>query len=442
MRTSITNVILTPGATGEKHLSFIRDAVIHIDGATITYTGKAEGAPAFEAEKLIDGRGMLAMPGLCNLHTHTPMTVMRGVGSDMSLERWLSEMVWPTEKHLTDDCVRACTDLGVMEMLRFGTTSFNDMYMHMDMVAQSVEETGMRAMLGYGVVDFDESCADLQPGIDFAEKWKGAADDRIHVNLAPHSEVTTSPKVLKLAHRIAKEMRIPLHIHVSETKLDRDGSIERRGLTPPRYLESLGLLDIDVIAAHCVWLDDEDIELFAKRGVVIVHNPVSNLKLASGIAPIAKMLAAGCKVALGTDGVSSNNNLNLWEELKLMPLLQKGTTLDPTVVSPAQTLRAATLTGARALGYSNLGLLREGYLADLILVDIDNEHTCPVNDMEADLIYAVIGSDVKLTMVDGKVLYQDGEYTTMQQKLVLARAKKEAELIFERARKFAEQQKQ
>ena len=441
MRTLLTNVILMPGATGDEHLTFIPNSEIQIAGNIIVYAGKADGAPAFEADKVIDGRGMLAMPGLCNLHTHTPMTVMRSMGSDLALERWLQEMVYPTEKHLTDDCVSACTDLGILEMLRFGTTSFNDMYMHMDMMAQSVWQSGIRAMLGYGVVDFDQTGDDLKPGIEFARKWKGCANDRIHVNLAPHSEVTTTPEVLKLARKVANEMHIPLHIHVSETRLDRDGSLERRGMTPPWYLEKLGLLDGEVIAAHCVWLNDDEIELFAKRGVTIVHNPVSNLKLASGIAPIQKMLVAGCKVTLGTDGVASNNNLNLWEELKLMPLLQKGTTLDPTVVTPAQTIAAATVNGARALGYKNLGLLREGYLADLILVDMDNEHTCPMNDMESDLIYATIGTDVKLTMVDGEVLYQDGEYTTLQPQLVMARAKREAEIIYEKARKAAAERK-
>lgn len=433
MRTRITNILMTPGVTNEAHIPFMDDAEILIDNGLIVYAGRREDAPAFEADETIDGKGALAMPGLCNMHTHTPMTLLRSIGSDLPLDRWLNEAIFPVEKHLTDEAVRAGTDLGIMEMLRFGTTSFNDMYMHMDMEAEAVRDSGMRALLGHGVVDFDESCADLLPNIALIEKWNHAADDRIRVALAPHSEGATTQKVLEKIRSAAETYQVPVHIHVSETKLDYDGSIKRRGLTPPQYLDQLGLLDYPVLAAHCVWFTDEDIELFARKGTVILHNPVSNLKLASGVAPIAKMLQAGCKVALGTDGVASNNNLNLWEEIKLMPMLQKGITLDPTVVSPAQTIAAATSVGAKALGYSHLGLLREGYLADLILLDLNGAHMSPCNDLESNLVYSAQGSDVRMTMVQGKVLYRDGEFTTLDPKLVVERARKQASLLFERA---------
>ncbi len=433
MRIRLTNILLTPGVTDEAHIPFIADAEVLVENNLIVYAGKRSEAPAFEADETIDGQGALCMPGLCNMHTHTPMTLLRSIGSDLPLDRWLNEAIFPVEKHLTDDAVRAGTDLGIMEMLRFGTTSFNDMYMHMDMEAEAVRDIGMRAMLGHGVVDFDESCADLEPNIALIEKWNHAADDRIRIALAPHSEEATTRKVLEKIRDAAQKYQVPVHIHVSETKLDYDGSLERRGLTPPQYLESLGLLEYPVLAAHCVWFTDADIELFAKRGTVILHNPVSNLKLASGVAPISKMLKAGCKVTLGTDGVASNNNLNLWEEIKLMPMLQKGTTLDPTVVSPAQTIAAATSVGAKALGYSNLGLIKEGYLADLILLKISDAHMIPCNDMESNLVYSAQGSDVRLTMVGGKILYRDGQFTTLDQALVIERAKKEAALLLERA---------
>ena len=433
MRTRITNIMMTPGVVDEAHIPFIADAEILIDDSMIVYAGKREDAPAFEADKTIDGKGALAMPGLCNMHTHTPMTLLRSIGSDLPLDRWLNDAIFPVEKHLTDEAVRAGTDLGIMEMLRYGTTSFNDMYMHMDMEAEAVRDSGMRALLGHGVVDFDESCSDLLPNIALIEKWNHAADDRIRVALAPHSEGATTQKVLKQIRDAAEKYKVPVHIHVSETKLDFDGSLERRGLTPPQYLDKLGLLDYPVLAAHCVWFTDEDIELFARKGAVILHNPISNLKLASGVAPIAKMLKAGCKVTIGTDGVASNNNLNLWEEIKLMPMLQKGTTLDPTVVSPAQTIAAATSIGASALGYENLGLLKEGYLADLILLDMSGAHMSPCNDLESNLVYSAQGSDVCMTMVHGKVLYQNGEYTTLDPKLVMERANKEAALLLARA---------
>ena len=437
MRTRITNILLTPGVTDEAHIPFIEDAEILIDDKLIVYAGKRCEAPAFEADEIIDGQGALAMPGLCNMHTHTPMTLLRSIGSDLPLDRWLHEAIFPVEKHLTDDAVRAGTDLGIMEMLRFGTTSFNDMYMHMDMEAEAVRDSGMRAVLGHGVVDFDESCSDLLPNIALIEKWNHAADDRIRVALAPHSEGATTQKVLEQIRDAAEKYQVPVHIHVSETKLDFDGSIERRGLTPPQYLDKLGLLDFPVLAAHCVWFTDEDIELFARKGAVVLHNPISNLKLASGIAPISKMLKAGCKVTLGTDGVASNNNLNLWEEIKLMPMLQKGSMLDPTVVSPAQTIAAATSVGARAMGYQNLGLLKPGYLADLILVDCSQAHMHPCNNWESNLVYSVQGSDVCMTMVNGKVLYRNGEFTTLNTKLVIERARKEAAQLLERAERAA-----
>ena len=434
MRTCITHIAMTPGVTREEHIPFLMDAEIHIDGNQIVYAGNRENAPVFQADRVIDGNGALAMPGLVNLHTHTPMTLLRSVGGGLRLEDWLHNAIFPLERHLTDEAVRAGTDLGLMEMLRFGTTSFCDMYMYMDAMAEGVRDSGMRALLGYSVVDFDESCADLEPGIDFAQKWHKTANDRIRASISPHSEGATTLKVMKRIKEVAHEMGLVIHVHVSETKLDFDGSIERRGLTPPAYLESLGILDEPVIAAHCVWFTDADIEIFARHGSVIAHNPVSNLKLASGIAPIEKMLRKGCRVALGTDSVASNNNLNLWEEIKLMPLLQMGTTLNPTILPPAQVLASATTVGAQAMGYKNLGLLQKGYLADLILVDLHRPNLVPCNDMENNLIFATQGSDVVLTMVDGKVLYDHGEFTTLNPASIMARAEAEARLLAQKAR--------
>ncbi len=433
MRIKITNIILTPGVTNEAHLPFLNDAEVLVEGSRIVYAGARADAPAFEADETIDGHGALAMPGLCNLHTHTPMTLLRSIGSDLTLDRWLEEAIFPTEKFLTDKAVRAGSDLGIMEMIRFGTTAFNDMYMHMDQMAEAVRDSGMRALLGHGVVDFDESCADLEPNIELIEKWNHAADDRIRVSLAPHSEGATTEKVLLRIRDAAEKYHVPIHVHASEIRLDHEGSIQRRGLTPIMYFEKLGLTAFPMLAAHCVWVSDEDIDVIAKRGITVLHNPISNLKLASGIAPIAKMLKAGCKVTLGTDGVASNNDLNLWEEIKLMPMLQKGYTLDPTVVSPAQTIAAATSVGAKALGYDDLGLLKPGYLADLILLDLSGAHMSPVNDLESNLVYAAQGSDVMLTMVNGKVLYREGTFTTLDPKRVTERARKEAALLMERA---------
>ena len=432
MRTRIINILYTPGADGGDSIAFIPDAEIQIDGNVIVYAGKAVCAPVFNADETIDGTGCLCMPGLVNLHTHTPMTYLRSAGADKVLEDWLKQAIFPLEKQWDNALIRSATDLGCMEMLRFGTTSFNDMYFHTDVMAEAVRDNGMRALLGHGIVDFDGSCADMVEGVAMAEKWNHACNDRIRFSLAPHSEGATTPTLIAKVAKTAREMGLPIHIHVSETNFDRQGSLKRQGLTPPAYLEKMGILESPVIAAHCVWFDDADIEIFRKHGATIAHNPISNLKLASGIAPIAKMLKAGCKVALGTDGVASNNNLNLWEEVKLMPMLQKGITLDPTVVRPSQVLAAATVAGAKAMGYDRLGLIREGYLADLILLDLNTPQMTPATDMESNLIYAAQGSDVRLTMVDGKVLYRDGHYTTLDAADVLARGHEGAQTMLKR----------
>ena len=432
MRTCIQNVILMPGVTNEAHLPFIMNAEIHIVNEMIVYAGKAEQAPAFEADKTIDGRGAVAMPGLINMHTHTPMISMRNTGNDMPLADWLTKAVFPVEHHWDDAGVLAASYLGIMEMLRFGTTCFNDMYMRMDMEAKAVEETGIRAMLGYGIVDFDSVCRDFEPGIELVEKWNHKADDRIRISIDPHAENTTTPAVLEKVRKASLEYKVPVHIHVCETKPEVDGCLQRRGMTPPQYFESIGLLDCPTIAAHCVWMTDDDIDLFAKRGVTIVHNPMSNCKLASGIAPVQKMLERGCRVTIGTDGVASNNSLNLWEEIKMMPMLQKVSLLDAAVVSPAQVIAAATSNAAEALGYENLGFVKEGYLADLILVDLNVPNSTSTNDLETNLIYSTQGSDVCMTMVHGKVLYENGRYTTLDAEKVMRDAKRETELLYER----------
>ena len=424
MRIRITNVLLMPGVTNEAHIPFIPDAEVLVDGSRIAYAGPRCEAPSFEAAEVIDGEGMLAMPGLCNMHTHTPMTLLRSIGSDLTLDRWLNEAIFPVEKHLTDEAVRAGSDLGIMEMLRFGTTSFNDMYMHMDMEAEAVRDSGMRALLGHGVVDFDESCADLAPNIALIEKWNHAADDRIRVSLAPHSEGATTEKLLLKVREAAETYHVPIHIHVSETKLDFDGSLQRRGLTPPQYLEKLGLMEHSMLAAHCVWVTDEDIELLARRGVTVLHNPISNLKLASGIAPVARMLKAGCRITLGTDGVASNNNLNMLEELHLCSVVHNGYNQDPTIMNPNDTVKMATLNGAKIQGRTDCGGIKVGNRADIIALDFDKPHLLPAFDPLAMLCYSAQGSDVCMTMVDGRILYENGEFLTMDKDRIYHDVKK------------------
>jgi len=432
LRTRITNCTLIPGVETEEHIPFIPNAEVQVDGSLIAYAGPADHAPAFAADQVIDATDRICMPGLINLHTHTPMTLLRSAGADLTLDDWLNQVIFKLEAQWDHSLIRTATDLGCMEMLRFGTTSFCDMYMYTDTIVKSVQENGMRALIGYGLIDTDGSCKDLEIGIQLARDWNHCCNDRIRIAIAPHAEYTSTPELMKAAAKAAIEMKLPFHVHVSETMAEHEGCIARRGMTPLKYLESCGALKAGVIAAHCVWFSDEDIKLAQQYGVTIAHNPVSNLKLASGIAPVAAMLKQGCKVALGTDGVASNDNLNLWEEIKLMPLLQKGATLDPTVVTPAQTLAAATSVGAKAMGFENLGLIKEGYIADLILINSKTPHMTPSIHLESNLIYALQGSDVTLTMVDGKVLYRDGEYLTIDAEKTLREAKTGAEDMYRR----------
>ncbi len=429
MKTLIQNIIICVGAENDK-ITFIPNAEIHVDQNTITYAGAADAAPALAYDKLIEGHGALAMPGMVNLHTHNPMTLLRSVGGNLKLEDWLQQAVFPRERKLSDEAVYLGSMLGIMEMLRYGTTNFCDMYMYMDAQAKAVAEVKMRATLGHGAVSFrEEDTSDYDKGIDFALRWKDKENGRIRTAIAPHSTYLTTDTLLKATNRDAEKYHLPVHVHISETKTEVQTVRDKFGATPPQVLHRYGILEHPVIAAHCVWLTDEDIELVSKYPFHIAHNPISNLKLASGIAPIIKFLEKGINVGIGTDGMASNNNLNLWEEMRAMPLLQKGVSLDPTAVSPAQTLYSATLAGAKALGYKNLGLLKKGYLADIVLVDLNTPTAQPSNSLEDDLIYALQGSDVCMTMVDGNVLYHNGVFTGIDKESIYSAVRQAAKSL-------------
>lgn len=426
MNTIIKNIHICQGVINNA-ISFIPNGEIHIQGNTIVYAGTVQNAPVFQAEKIIDGENGIAMPGMVNLHTHTPMTMLRSVGGNLNLEDWLNTAIFPREAKLNDDIVYLGSVLGIMEMLRFGTTNFNDMYMRMDAEAKAVRDFKMRATLGAGAVSFvEEDMADYDQSLEFALKWNNQDNGRIKTAIAPHSCYLTTNSLFKQTSIDAHKYNLPIHIHISETQTEVATVKEKFGLTPTQVLDKFGLLDLPIIAAHCVWLTEEDIALAKKANYTVAHNPISNLKLASGIAPITKYIQEGIKIGLGTDGVASNNNLNLWEEMRSMPLLQKGVTLNPTVITPAQTLHAATLAGAKALGYENLGIIKEGYIADIALIDMNNATAVPQNSLEDDLIYALQGSDVFCTMVDGNVLYYKGEYPGFNKQEIFDACKKAA----------------
>lgn len=429
MKTEIRNITICVGAVGDT-IPFIEDSLLQIVDNRISYAGPLAGAPAFRADKIIDGDGALAMPGMVNLHTHNPMTLLRSVGGNLNLEDWLHKAIFPRERKLSDEAVYLGSMLGIMEMLRYGTTNFCDMYMFMDTQAKAVSEVKMRATLGHGAVSFkEEDTKDYDKGIDFAIRWNNKENGRIKTAIAPHSTYLVTDTLLRNTRKHAAELQLPIHIHISETQTEVQTVIDKFGARPPQVLEKYGLLEFPIIAAHCVWLTEEDMDLVKNYNFTVAHNPISNLKLASGVAPVIQFLEKGINVGIGTDGVASNNNLNLWEEMRAMPLLQKGVSLDPTVISPAQTLYAATIAGAKALGYEDLGLLKEGYLADIVLVDLNTPTAYPCNSLAEDIIYALQGSDVQMTMVDGNVLYHKGEYTGIDKNAIFKAVKAAAKSL-------------
>lgn len=378
----------------------IENAYIHIKDNVIEYVGTQKPDGSFD--RIIDAEGMVAMPGLVNAHTHTAMTVLRSYADDMNLQDWLFEKIFPFEDTLTPELVYKSSVNGIKEMLSTGTTCFNDMYFFQQETANAARELGMRGVLNEGITD---SVLDIK-----IKKTEALNLDCLHKKgISPHAVYTCNPDTLKGCALYAKKHNMRIHTHLSETEKENEDCIKEYGMTPTELMEKCGVFDVPTTAAHCVWLSEGDMEILKKHNVTVVHNPISNLKLASGIADIPRIVQKGINVALGTDGASSNNNLDMFEEIKLMGILHKGVKKDPTVLPAWDVLKAATVNGARALGYDNLGMLKKGYLADLILVDFDVPHLTPNNNAVSNLAYAVRGSDVAYTVADGKIVYERGK---------------------------------
>lgn len=418
MKTLIESVTLVPMDGRDP----IADASVQIDNAVITYAGEREAAPDFAPDRTIAGRGRIAMPGMVNAHTHVPMTLLRGLGSDLPLQRWLTEAVYPVEDRLNGEDVYWGSMLGIMEMLRFGVTSFLDMYMFAEDIAQAVEKSGIRAVLHRPIVGDDPADASR-----FAESealfrdWNGACEGRLRVMAGPHAEYTSGPEVVRAVIAHADKLGCGINVHISETKAEVDGCVERHGVTPVQYFDNLGLFDRHAVAAHCVWMTPADAEILHKKGVYVAHNPISNLKLGSGVMPIHKELLG--RTALGTDGAASNNTLSVFEELRAVALIHKGVTHDPTLIGTRQALEMATVNGARAMGLGDVGTLSQGMRADLILVKTTGAHATPMHDPMSHLTYGAQGSDVTLTMVDGHILYEEGQFSTFDAQEVIAQAR-------------------
>lgn len=385
---------------------------ILIDGKRIA--GFPETADGVPYDEIIDGKGMLALPGLVNTHTHVAMTLFRSYADDLALMDWLQNMIWPAEAHLDDDIVYWGSMLAFAEMIRGGTTAFCDMYMFMDSCAQAAEAAGIRGNIARGLAGVTPNgMKALEENVELYRKWNNGADGRIRVMLGPHAPYTCPPDYLKKVRDTAEQYGIPIHIHLSETKGEVDTCQEKFGITPIALMNQIGLFDVPTLAAHCVHVTEDDIAIMAEKQVRVAHNPGSNLKLASGIAPVPAMRKAGVVVGLGTDGASSNNKLDMFAEMRLAALIHKAASLDPFAIKAEEALQMGTKDGAMCLGYDDLGELKEGYLADLILVDRSGWHWKPRFNSISLAVYAGNSMDVDTVMVNGKVLMRHKELLTI-----------------------------
>lgn len=383
-------------------------------------------AQAAEGAQVIDGNRTITMPGLINTHTHAAMTLLRSYADDMELMDWLNNKIWPAEAKLNNNCIYWGTSLAVVEMIKSGTTVFADMYDSMHEVAKVVDEAGIKANISRGLLVFsDDNGKNIQKNVNLFHNFNNKADGRLKVWFGPHAPYTCPPEYLKDIVAAAKECNTGLHMHVAETKDELKQIREGYGKTPTEYVRDLGVFDQPSMIAHGVYLTDGDIEILKKYNVSVAHNPSSNLKLASGIAEVNKYMKAGLNVSLGTDGASSNNSLNMFKEMTLASFAQKVSNFDPTALPAYQTLEMATINGAKALHWDDeIGTLEVGKHADMILVDIDKPHFAPWNNSVSDLVYSAQGSDVKTTIVDGKVIMKDYEILTMDVEKIMAETAK------------------
>ena len=411
----------------EKGALAIKEGKIAAIGTTAEITRDWRG-------KRIKAQNSIIMPGLINTHTHAPMTLFRGLSDDQPLKIWLEQYIWPAEAEFVDaETVRIGTELAAAEMIRSGTTTINDMYFYMDVVGKVMERAGMRAVIGESLIDFptpngktpDEGLAYTR---ELIAKWKG--HDRIHVAVSTHSPYTCSPELLKKAKALADEFDLGLQIHLSETVNEVNTIQERYGATPVGHLHKLGLLYDGLMAAHGVHLTDADRKLLAEHKVGVSHNPESNMKLASGAAPVPELLAIKAEVGLGTDGAASNNDLDMFEAMDSAAKLQKVMRGDPSLLNARDVVRMATIGGAEVLGLDDqIGSLEAGKQADIIIIPLNKPHLTPMYDPYSLLVYAVSGGDVDTVMVQGKILMENGKLKTLDEASILKEARQTAARI-------------
>ncbi|MCM1986490.1 amidohydrolase family protein [Methanococcoides seepicolus] len=411
--------------TMDPELGDLKNGVVVIDDGSIVEVAESTEATA---DTVIDARGGVVMPGFVNTHTHAGMTLFRGYADDLPLASWLQDHIWPAEAELTASDVVAGTNLACLEMIKSGTVAFADMYFFMEEVGKVVESSGLRAALSYGMIelgDAEKGKNELKKGKGFVNEWNGKADGRISAMYGPHAPNTCSKDFLIKVKEQAVADNAKIHIHVLETEAELNQMKEQYGMCSVNMLDSIDFFGPDVLAAHCVWLSDGDMDILANNNVNISHNPVSNMKLASGVAPVTKLLDRDANVCLGTDGCASNNNLDMFDEMKTATLLQKVDTMDPTALPARKVLEMATINGAKALDIKG-GMLRKGYNADVIIVDMNRSHLTPLFDVPSQLVYSAGGSDVRTSIVNGKVLMDDHKVLCMDEQKIIDDAKEAA----------------
>ena len=413
--------------------TILRNSSIAVEGKTILAVG--ETLADFTPDETIDGYNHIALPGFWNAHCHAAMTYERGWAEDLPFPSWLNEKIWVAESALTPEDVYWGAALAACEMVRGGVVAFNDHYFHMDRVAEVVEQSGMKAGLAwcvFGLGDHKEIGANLQGTLQFIERWQGRADGRIQLFLGPHSPYICPPDFLARVAELAAERRLPVHLHVAESVEQVDNSLEAHGKTPVAHLAALGIFDVNCIAAHCLVVNQEDLETLAQHRVTVAHTPITYMKLAMGVNDLSRFAAHGINLTIGTDGPASNADLDMLAAIRQTAILQKHQQREPRAAPGDTALRMATQNGARAMGFSDSGVLAAGRAADIVLIDMDKPHLLPRHDLVANVVHSAKAADVTHVMVEGRWLYRGGELLTLDEAEIKATAERGALRLVEK----------
>lgn len=415
----------------DENFSLCQDMYLATKDDRIVYIGKTKPSGDFGRE--YDGKNRLLTPGFYNAHAHSPMALMRGYGENLALQDWLNTRIFPFEDKLSGNAVYWATMLCMAESIRFGIVSSSDMYYFTEDMVRAVLDSGAKNNISRAISNpFGTPVSELPSIREMRDsvRFNGLGNGRVKIDASLHAEYTSDEATARAVADFAKEENLNMHVHVSETKLEHEECKERRvGRTPVRYLNDCGIFDTPSIAAHCVWIEGEDYDILKEKGVTVATNPVSNLKLASGICDVPALLDKGINVAIGTDSVASNNNLSFLEEIKTMALVAKIKHMDPTLITPSQALYAATRGGALAQGRDDCGALKEGMKADILVFRTDTPEMNPVHDMMNNMVYSASDGDIAMTMIDGEVLYEDGEFTKLDTERICFEAGKATEGI-------------